>query len=616
MKTNVLSGIWLVCVIVAVSAAGAQEKWSSDYLRFIGRETDVFHGVSIAGDGSSYFVGVSLRSGRDDRDALVYRVNAVGADEWVQYYGGEKDDHAYAVEATDDGGFVVAGVTYSFGHDKGSMFLIKIDADDRMEWSRIYTLPNRLTPRGIIEDKDGYFLTVGTSLGDDGDKDGFVAAFSSQNGQLVWFREKGGDKDDELFALIRSDDGGFLAAGYSESSGAGGEDGILIKMHRNGQTEWDRYFGKTLDDRLFGVCQSSNGDYYYVAGKHTVSETEDIQSFVAKVDKEGNYVLHKDFGGPCTDRAAGVYSCGANLLLPVSTKSYGTNDRHIMLLKLDSALSTISSTELPGIIPEEWPTVDVDPEGSVRVAGQLMANDFASIAVTGGKFVTRNGATPSNIYHISEPFTCIPSLETVGFQDNIGGFFVAGDEDDEALLAFPSGGWDSMAVITSPQFDAMRDSVLWVRWSVKYPNEVGSSWRENNKTWVSLCDSEGEKLYTVGYKPNRIQDLHTSPDLWLTRNDGSPSACTIAEAKTHRKGHYGEGAEFVVFEMRIGNDGTISVACDMNDGEGKKTYIEAHDASYDHFSSLHVQYKTGKPGEGHYSLVFDELSVVSVNVKQ
>ena len=45
---------------------------------------------------------------------------------WEKTFGGDDWDKAYAITPTKDGGFVVAGVTYSFGNGEYDVYLIKI----------------------------------------------------------------------------------------------------------------------------------------------------------------------------------------------------------------------------------------------------------------------------------------------------------------------------------------------------------------------------------------------------------------------------------------------------------------------------------------------------------
>jgi len=48
---------------------------------------------------------------------------------WEKTYGGRKDDLAYSIQQTNDGGYIVAGYTWSFGSGGRDFYIIKLDKD-------------------------------------------------------------------------------------------------------------------------------------------------------------------------------------------------------------------------------------------------------------------------------------------------------------------------------------------------------------------------------------------------------------------------------------------------------------------------------------------------------
>ena len=53
--------------------------------------------------------------------------------QWAYTYGGAGDDYAYAVQQTSDGGYVVAGATYSFGAGSNDAWIMKLDENGGVE---------------------------------------------------------------------------------------------------------------------------------------------------------------------------------------------------------------------------------------------------------------------------------------------------------------------------------------------------------------------------------------------------------------------------------------------------------------------------------------------------
>jgi hypothetical protein len=103
-------------------------------------------------------------------------------DVWAKTYGGIGDDYAGALVQTDDGGYALAGSTYSFGAGRGDFWLVKTDAAGNVQWNKTY----------------------------------------------------GGTGNENAMTLIQTDDGGYALAGQTCSFGAGCWDFWLVKTDENG----------------------------------------------------------------------------------------------------------------------------------------------------------------------------------------------------------------------------------------------------------------------------------------------------------------------------------------------------------------------------------------------
>ena len=70
---------------------------------------------------------------------------------WGRWYGGGQADNGYAVQQTLDGGFVIAGETYSFGAGGYDFYLIRTDSTGDTLWTRTY---------GGVQDETCFALTL------------------------------------------------------------------------------------------------------------------------------------------------------------------------------------------------------------------------------------------------------------------------------------------------------------------------------------------------------------------------------------------------------------------------------------------------------------------------
>ena len=96
--------------------------------------------------------------------------------------GGKNDDWGFSLIQTSDGGYAIAGYTKSFGAGSGDVYLVKLDA----------------------------------------------------NGNLQWTKTIGGPGDEAGPSLIQTSDGGYTIAGATNSFGAGERDVYVVKLDKNG----------------------------------------------------------------------------------------------------------------------------------------------------------------------------------------------------------------------------------------------------------------------------------------------------------------------------------------------------------------------------------------------
>ena len=85
----------------------------------------------------------------------------------------------------------------------------------------------------------------------------------------MWDYRFGGTGLDVFTCIEQTDDKGFLLGGYSKSGldgdisrdSIGGNDYWIIKIDSLGIKQWDKRYGGTKDDALFSLCLTSDGGY-------------------------------------------------------------------------------------------------------------------------------------------------------------------------------------------------------------------------------------------------------------------------------------------------------------------------------------------------------------------
>ena len=80
----------------------------------------------LSGDGGYIVSAAADPFGDGAADAWVLKLDGNGSIEWQKAYGGSAADKALTVQQTGDGGYLVAGVTSSFGAGASDVWVIRL----------------------------------------------------------------------------------------------------------------------------------------------------------------------------------------------------------------------------------------------------------------------------------------------------------------------------------------------------------------------------------------------------------------------------------------------------------------------------------------------------------
>jgi predicted secreted protein len=205
---------------------------------------------------------------------------------WSQTYGGTggtNDDLAYSLVETSDGGFALAGGTYSFGAGDCDFWLVKTDANGNMEWNQTYGGAAYDRAFTLVETSDGGLALAGnTGSFGAGDYD-FWLVKTDANGNMEWNCTYGGTNGDSAHSLVETSDGGLALAGNTGSFGAGGDDFWLVKTDANGNMEWNQTYGGAAYDNARSLVETSDGGLALAGYTQSIS-TRDYDFGLVRTD--------------------------------------------------------------------------------------------------------------------------------------------------------------------------------------------------------------------------------------------------------------------------------------------------------------------------------------------
>jgi hypothetical protein len=244
---------------------------------------DQAYSVQQTSDGGYILAGGTYSFGAGGWDIFLIKTDANGSIQWAKTYGGTDWDEAYSVQQTSDGGYILAGGTYSFGAGGADIFLIKTDANGNIIWAKTYG--GTYGAYSVQQTSDGGYILAG-STGFGPYYDIFLIK-TDANGNIQWAKTYGGTDEDRAYSVQQTSDGGYIVVGRTLSFGAGGLDIFLIKTDANGNIIWAKTYGGTAWDGVSSVQQTSDGGYI-VAGFTGSFGAGYYDVFLIKTDANGN----------------------------------------------------------------------------------------------------------------------------------------------------------------------------------------------------------------------------------------------------------------------------------------------------------------------------------------
>ncbi|MEM1321864.1 MAG: hypothetical protein AAGG75_16510, partial [Bacteroidota bacterium] len=259
--------------------------------------------------------------------------------EWDKAYGGNMNEELTALQQTDDGGYILGGLTVSgisgdvteVSPGGSDYWMLKVDALGNVQWDKRFGGNSFEFSQTLIQTSDGGYLIGGWSpSGISGDKTEALRGFwgtdywlvkTDASGNKIWDRTFGGSTNDQLWEVRETHDGGYILVGLSDSpndndkteASKGGFDFWVIKINSAGTKVWDRTIGGTGTDMAFSVRQTPDRGFIIgglsdspVSGDKSEPSQGSIDFWVVKLDSMGVKQWDRTFGGAGNDQLLSI----------------------------------------------------------------------------------------------------------------------------------------------------------------------------------------------------------------------------------------------------------------------------------------------------------------------
>ena len=377
-NTDLVTAIWNMYY---ESNSGNNQQYAFDAaVRFVtigwpktfgGDQADMGLSIQLASDGGYIISGLTNSFGAGMSDTWLIKTDTAAAEVWNKTFGSEFDDFGKYIEQTTENDYLIAhnGKNNTGLHGAS---LLKTYPNGNEKLGRGFDGEGNNIANCIHTTSDSSYIMAGTTTSSGAGLSDVWLIKIDKNGNKLWSKTFGGAGDDSGEFMWQTPDNGYIIVGSTNSFGAGENDVWLIKTDENGIEEWNKTFGGVNNENGKSIDLTVDGGFI-IAG-FTESGGAGNQDFLLlKTNSKGNEEWSKTFGGAENDFANCVrQTSDGGFVVVGSTQSFGSGKYDVWLIKTDEIGTESWSSTVGG--------TDDDFGESV-----CQAND-GSFAITGGTF--------------------------------------------------------------------------------------------------------------------------------------------------------------------------------------------------------------------------------------
>lgn len=203
-------------------------SWSNTYTPNTASNSSLTSCIQTS-DGGYIATGSDIRLGAtNSADAMIMKFSSTGTLEWTKTYGStEGYDAGQAIvesrdENGDPNGYLIRGVTFSYGGTNNSSFIAKLDTSGNLVQSKLVDSANTNQFSAFQQSSDGGYVLGGTtrSYGDPAESDAYIIKLDSNMDQ-EWSNAYVMPGNNAAVAIVEASAGGYAIAGNGIRDGFG-----------------------------------------------------------------------------------------------------------------------------------------------------------------------------------------------------------------------------------------------------------------------------------------------------------------------------------------------------------------------------------------------------------
>jgi hypothetical protein len=378
MRQGSIVSLVVLLIFGSLWANPPDTLWSRTYG---GVGIEVAYSIIETEDGGYVLAGLSTTYGSGSQDVYAVKTDSDGTVLWTRTFGGYGMESAHHAYETGDGGFVFACYTESYGAGGKDVYVVRTDANGDTAWTRTFGGPLQDCGYCAIETDDGGYLVSGYRDGPSGWTKGDLWLLRlDPDGDTLWTKVYGGPGEDFGFRICETPDGEYVIAGRNSTENQG--DLWLLRVDTLGDTLWSKVYGGSLIDVGYGITLTQEGGYAVTGYRDGPAGWTTGDLWLLRTDADGDTIWTKTYGGGGEETGFAIFETpGGGFVISGQTSTYGAGQGDMWLLKTDSLGDTLWTRTYGGYQTDHSLCMDVTQDGCYVISGYTSSfgagnNDF------------------------------------------------------------------------------------------------------------------------------------------------------------------------------------------------------------------------------------------------
>jgi outer membrane protein assembly factor BamB len=263
------------------------------------------------------------------------KLDADGKTLWSRIYGDGLHACARSIEETSDRGYVIVGNEHGCGNGHSGVYAMKVDSLGNLVWENSSCECVMAEARSVKRAPDGGYVMMGSASSHEGASIDMLVRKIDEGGKTQWEKYYGG-REDERGAALDVADGGYILAG-NKIQKSGKSNICLTKTDLFGEVVWERTYEQPENAWSGSVRRTSDGGYVVVGNNRSLgSDLGEV--FLMKTSRIGQVIWQRSLDKAAEGAGKSVEETSdGGFIITGSTASFSNGKESVCLVKTDSS---------------------------------------------------------------------------------------------------------------------------------------------------------------------------------------------------------------------------------------------------------------------------------------